>query len=247
MKNAAAAILFSFLLMGMGPQKAVNAGLDINIENRVGEKALVLDTVHYKNSLGQDFTVTNFKYYLSNFSLKTGDGRTYNSPDYFLVKADDESTWKIRLRGIPPGKYESLSFLIGVDSLHNCSGAQSGALDPANGMFWAWNTGYIFLKFEGKAESSKSPGHIFEYHIGGYKAPANCIRKVTIDLSKMPVVAQAGKKSTMQLIAQAMEILVNPVAIDFSKLSSVSDFHNSPMIADNYADMFSAGNVVNEK
>jgi hypothetical protein len=35
----------------------------------------------------------------------------------------------------------AIKFLLGVDSLKNVSGIQTGALDPAKGMFWTWNTG----------------------------------------------------------------------------------------------------------
>ena len=50
---------------------------------------------------------------------------------------------------MPAGNYNSLSFLLGVDSMHNVSGAQTGALDPANDMFWTWNSGYVMAKMEG--------------------------------------------------------------------------------------------------
>ena len=128
--------------------------------------------------------------------------------------------------------------MIGVDSIHNCSGAQSGALDPVNGMFWTWSTGYIFLKLEGHADASASSGHIFEYHIGGYAAPNNCIRRVTLSLTAKGLRIEKSKANKIWLKADISEILKNPVTIDFSKLSSVTDHHNAITIADNYMDMF---------
>lgn len=218
-----------------GAKKINTSNISINIEHMAGDLVLKLDSVIYKNSLGQNFTVTKFKYYLGNIVLKQANGKSFLLKDYFLVNEEEKESKHILLKNVPLEEYSSLEFIIGVDSLHNCSGAQSGALDPANGMFWAWNSGYIFLKLEGISASSDSPGHIFEYHIGGYKQPHNCIRKVKLALNGPGLL----KEQTISLKADLLEILKDPVQVDFTKLSAVTDFHNSETIADNYRDMFS--------
>ncbi|MGZ4061011.1 MAG: MbnP family protein, partial [Bacteroidia bacterium] len=172
-----------WVAMSFTPQKENKGKLIIDLTNYVGNDLLQLDTVNYKNDLGQLFTISKFKYYISNIHLIKSDGKEFISPDYFLVNEEEEQSKKIILN-LSAAEYSSINFIIGVDSVHNCSGAQSGALDPANAMFWAWNSGYIFLKLEGKAPESKSPGHIFEYHIGGYKNPTNCIRTVSLNFNK---------------------------------------------------------------
>ena len=73
---------------------------------------------------------------------------------------------------------------IGFFQLDKMLLAQTDALDPVNAMFWAWNTGYIFLKLEGRSSFSKLPGNIFEYHIGGYKSPSNCIRTISLNFER---------------------------------------------------------------
>ncbi len=214
---------------------SINAqNLSLSFNHFVNNQALKLDSSIYKNELGQTFTVSKLKYYVSNFHFKAVSGKDLFINETFLIDEDEEGSKKILLSKVPEGNYSSMDFIIGVDSLHNCSGAQSGALDPVNGMFWAWNTGYIFLKLEGYAKTSLSPGHFFEYHIGGYKQPTNCIRKVSFDLSKN------GKAITkeIKIKVNVLEILKTPNAIDFSKLSSVTDLKNARVIADNYKDMF---------
>ena len=124
-------------------------------------------------------------------------------------------------------------------------GVQSGALDPVNGMFWAWNTGYIFLKLEGNSSYSKSPAGIFEFHIGGYKQPSNAIRKVDLNLSIRPLNI-AAKTSVIDIKVNAAEVLKTPTTIDFSVLSSVTTPQYATTIANNYADMFSIMQVKNE-
>ena len=205
--------------------------LYINFEHYFNAEKIILDS-SYTNTLNQKFTLTKFKYYISNIQLTTSQGKNTLIKQSFLINEDDSTSKQIHLTKIPKNEYFSISFIIGVDSLHNCNGAQSGALDPVNAMFWAWNTGYIFLKLEGKSAASTSPGHIFEYHIGGYKQPANCIRDVHLKL-------KPTTKTQLNIRVNINEILQTPTTIDFSKLSSVTDFNNATIFADNYADMFS--------
>lgn len=212
--------------------------LSIAFKHVVDGAALQLDSAVYKNALGQTFTVSKFKYYISNIQLEKAGGKKITVPGYFLINEEEEASKRLMLNSIPEGEYISMQFMIGIDSLHNCSGAQSGALDPANGMFWAWNSGYVFLKLEGKAAASASPGKIFEYHIGGYTAPANCIRSISLAFEK-PLRISRETTSSVTIKVNAAEVLRAPVTIDFSALSSVTDLHNATTIADNYTDMFS--------
>ena len=211
--------------MSVTGKPAGEGTITLMLDHYAGDKVLQLDTVQYKNELGQAYTVTKFKYYISNI---------------YLEKANEEepASKTIHLNNVPPGEYSGIKFIIGVDSLHNCSGAQSGALDPVNAMFWAWNTGYIFMKLEGRSPASTSPGNIFEFHIGGYKKPANCIRTVMLNFDKHLIIGPSTTRE-VHIKADIAAILKSHTVIDFSKLSSVTDFHNATIIADNYEDMFS--------
>ena len=219
-------------------QPEEKAKLYIHIEHFAGLAPLQLDTVYYKNELAQTFTVSRFRYYISNIKLQKSTGKEVDLPGYFLVDEADPESKALTLSKVPEGNYTSISFIIGVDSLHNCTGAQSGALDPVNGMFWTWNTGYIFLKLEGHADASTSPGHIFEYHIGGYAAPHNCIRRVALKFGPKGLTIYDNKDNAIALKADILQILKSPSTINFSKLSSITDMHNATTIADNYIDMF---------
>jgi hypothetical protein len=210
----------------------------IFFEHYVGERRLAFDTANYSNEQGQAYVVTKFKYYIGKIQLVKSDGGLIEFPDYYLVNEEAELSKQVSLI-VPAGSYTGINFKIGVDSLDNCSGAQAGALDPVNAMFWTWNNGYIFLKLEGKSPVSKSPGGMFEFHIGGYKSPANCIRTVTLKF-KTPVHSGSGE---VHIKADVAEVLKTPTTIDFSKLSSVTISKNASIIADNYMDMFSVLSV----
>jgi hypothetical protein len=211
----------------------------LHFQNYIGKDLLKLDSETYKNAMSQPYSVSKFKYYISNIHLKRNDGFEYISSEYFLVNQEKEVSEKILLHGVEQGEYTAISFTLGVDSLRNCSGIQSGALDPMLGMFWAWNTGYIFLKIEGHSPVSKSPGNIFEFHVGGFREPTNAVRNIELPFKDDALKVSEGNNSVIKIKTDAGEIFKNPVTIDFSKLSSVTDFNNATMMADNYADMFS--------
>jgi methanobactin biosynthesis MbnP-like protein len=211
----------------------------ILFKNVVGDKLLNLDSVTYFNKYGQSYSISKLKYYIGNIHLKKKDGTEYSSSYYFLINEEESKSKQITLENFPEGEYTSMSFIIGVDSIHNCSGAQSGALDPMNAMFWAWNTGYIFLKLEGNSPVSQSPGNLLEFHIGGYKEPNNCIRTVTLELNNKYLSERENSITVINIKADISKVFNATTKIDFSKISSVTDYHNATMIADNYKDMFS--------
>lgn len=157
--------------------------LVLEFDNVVGTSNLVLNTTNtpYTNDLDQPYNVTWLSYYVSNIKLKREDGTVYEdeiksdgSAGYYLVNEAEAGSHEITLKNIPPGNYTEVTFTIGVDASQVDQGAQTGALDPANGLFWSWNSGYIFLAFEGNSPVSTETENTLTYHIGGYKEdPAN--------------------------------------------------------------------------
>jgi len=109
----------------------------------------------YTNAHGEKFIVKTLNYFISNIKLTLKDGSEYVVPQdssYFLIRHSDAASQRIQLHNLPKGKYKSISFLIGVDSARNTMDVskRTGTLDvagTAKGMYWAWNSGYIFLKF----------------------------------------------------------------------------------------------------
>jgi hypothetical protein len=219
-------------------QNLQSNSIEINFAHYVGNENLKLDRMIYKNVLNQDFSVTKFKYYISDIVLSRKDGKPFVCNNYFLVDEKIPGSKKIVLDNVPRGEYIAVQFTVGVDSIHNCSGAQSGALDPINGMFWTWNTGYIFMKLEGISEFSSAPNALLEYHIGGFKQPHNCIRTISLPLNASLLIPSSDKNS-IEIKTDILEMLKTPTSIDFSKLPTVSDFNNATTVADNYSDMFS--------
>jgi hypothetical protein len=147
---------------------------------------------------GSEITFETLNYYISNVKLKDENGNWWSAPEsYYLIKVDENSVQSIDLKNVPNGSYTDIQYMIGVDSTRNVSGSKTGALDVSHGMFWSWNTGYIFVKAEGT--SPDAPNNSFSYHIGGFKDEnnTNAIRINTNNFggSKLIVDGDSGSPS----------------------------------------------------
>jgi hypothetical protein len=205
------------------------------------------DVVRYQNLNGDSFSIELVKYYISNIVFMDNNGNTWVEPEsYHLVDVEDESSCKIYVRDVPAGVYTSVSYMIGVDSTRNVSGAQTGALDPANGMFWTWSSGYIMAKVEGHSPSSTASFGLLVLHIGGFGAPYPGQRIVTPSFNSAQAVVTANTVPRVFMKADINEWFQTPNVIDFSSINVMNTpGPNSTMFADNYMDMFSVDSLRN--
>lgn len=220
---------------------------EIRFTHKAGEQVLKAE-IPYINISGEEFSVSRFKYYISNieFGQKNSTTLKAKGETYFLIDDEDESSKNLNI-SVPAGLYNSISFTLGVDSLRNVSGAQKGALDPLNGMFWTWNSGYIMAKLEGKSPASSLPGNMFEYHIGGFKGKDNVLKKITLPF---PGGAEKkisnDKKLVIEISVNLLEWFQHPEKISIaSNPACTTPGTLAKKISDNYADMFSIS-FVNE-
>jgi hypothetical protein len=208
----------------------------------VGTEKLNLNTTDYTNPAGESFRLSMFKYYISNIELVQGAGPIYRFPNsYYLIDEADSLTKTFTLPNVPVGDYTEIRFIIGVDSTRNVSGAQTGALDPINGMFWEWKTGYIFVKLEGTSPSSSDSLKRIRYHIGGFQNPNN-IRTVALPISGNMTVTNGGT-AVMNWKVNVNEMLQTPNPVKFAEHPVLMFDAATAQVADNYKDMFSITSI----
>lgn len=231
------------------PPEMASGNIEIEFEHSVGSSSLVLNSGSYINENGDSYTISKFAYYVSNIKLTRADGQNVNIPvEYYLIDAANSATHKFTISNIPPGEYTGMSFLLGVDSTRNVSGAQTGALDPANGMFWSWNTGYIFLKMEGNSPQSTASGNQLRFHIGGFRDAnnTNALRTISPSFNGQKLVVKASESSGVHLKVDVNAMFKSPNLISFANINTVHmPGMNALLIADNYKNMFTVSDIHN--
>lgn len=232
----------------------------------------------FTNSTGETFTLTKFQYYVSNIKLKKADGSAYAVPTtsnsgYYLVKEDRT----LQLTGVPAGDYTGVEFMLGVDSTRNTMGTadRAGDLDIGNletggDMYWSWNSGYIFMKFEGEAAAvpDSTQGQwvqdstnqwvfdttlytvwndIFNIHVGGFGgydiATPNNTRMVELDMPSVNIDAE-DKKYMIHVTADVLKIMDGDVDHSFSEFYQEHSPAKTGNIANNAQNMFTVHHVM---
>ncbi len=203
----------------------------------IGNKTLLLGET-FTTATGDTIQVYKFKYYLSNFSVTDDKGKIIQLPPQYCLVDEADSASKTIVLNIPDITVTGVSWLLGVDSIKNVSGIQSGALDPLKGMFWTWNSGYVMAKLEGSATASKIAGQSFQYHIGGFRTPMNTLRTIRLsaslekDVPAIHIIADINRWFTGKT---NLSIAETPVCHGPGPLAV--------RIADNYSTMFSIQNT----
>jgi hypothetical protein len=233
-----------------GKKSAVKEDYNMRIDFKpmVDTLLLKLDST-YKNYFDEPYRISQFKFYVSQFDLiNTDSNKVYNvnHDKYFLIDAADSTTWSAKL-SVAPFRFNRIAFTIGVDSAKNVSGAQTGALDPAKGMFWTWNSGYIMAKLEGISSVSSLPNQKFEYHIGGFKGSENALRRplLLFPFGQFSEIVP-DKKSIITIQANANAWFYNPHDIKIEETPAcTTPGVLAKSIAENYTKMFTVVDIKN--
>lgn len=219
--------------------------VNFNFDALTNNLPFLANTKWYTNSSGDSFNVSKFNYYLSNIKLKRNDGFIFSEPNsYHLIKHVDGVT-TFSFANIPEGNYYEIEFLIGVDSLRNVSGSQTGALDVTNNMFWNWNSGYIFFKLEGEYKTNtvtQKGGYVI--HIGGFKGVYSCLQKCNFILST-PIICANNKSSNVKYNVNLDELFINPKKIGFDYYYANINDKMFQDLSINYKDMFTVSKIEN--
>lgn len=176
-------VLF-FLLMGF-----TSMGNDIHIRviPVIGGQEIKIGIPVLLNN--DTIRISQLRFYLSEITFMDGGDTVWQEPQgYRLMSLADTNSLGF-LSYLPDEfVFNAIRFRLGVDSVSSSTGAHTGALDPANGMYWAWHTGYVNLKMEGVCSGCPPPNKKFEFHIGGFQHPFNAERVITLETGEKEIV-----------------------------------------------------------
>ncbi|MEM8889523.1 MAG: MbnP family protein [Bacteroidota bacterium] len=147
-------------------------------------QALFLDSTVYLNKHQAGIDIETFKLYISDIEFLHKDQVVYRlKKKHHLLDLEKPESFSISLDNGPLIDADKIRFSLGIDSLTNVSGAFGGDLDPTNGMYWTWQSGYINLKIEGSSSLCPARHNRFQFHVGGYQQPFNSLRKLELAIA----------------------------------------------------------------
>jgi hypothetical protein len=236
-------IFFSSFHAGDALSQSNSSSLKIIFINNVKGSKIVLNDSAYINPFGEKYTISKLRYYVTNISVQNDHEGIKEQNSYHLIDESKTESQAVTL-SIPQGNYSSLQFLLGVDSLHNVSGAQTGDLDPTKDMFWTWNTGYVMAKMEGNSPGSKMVNNKFEFHIGGFSGQYNVLKQVRLNFPQALKIVP-GKSYTVSISADINAWWRNPNDIKISEHAVITTPGKlAKDISDNYANMFHIEKII---
>lgn len=128
-------------------------------------------------TIKQQIKVDNLKFYISHVSFLNSNDLVEVDSSYRLVDFSDSSSTLFSVNHDSP--FDKITFQLGVDSISNVSGAMEGTLNPTEGMYWTWQSGYINFKLEGTKQQQNKTQE-FKYHLGGYLSPYETVQTVEL-------------------------------------------------------------------
>lgn len=171
---------------------------------------------------GATFKTTKARFYVSQLALVRENGERVAAElvdeqgsqlpfGVSLVDLDRPDSLSLHLQA-PAGTYRGLAVSVGVPEKcpsgeglnHSDASAMDAPLDVDSDMYWSWNPGYVFLKFEGQVRDSGQWEGFF-FHVGDDKRFAS----LELDLDTPFTVSPEGG-SGPELIADFNQLLVTP-------------------------------------
>jgi hypothetical protein len=127
---------------------------EIQLSIRCNQQPITLHN-HIPLKTGERIQIDKLKFYLKDI----------NANKMYLVDLDKDTNYTLI------SSDSCIHVQLGTDSVINVAGVLSGPFDPLEGMYWAWNSGYINFKCEGIYIDTEAVKHPFSYHLGGYQSP----------------------------------------------------------------------------
>lgn len=220
------------LALAFGASAAVAAPFSMQFSLYSGQTPFQFEQP-LKSGAGQELKVNFWRLYLSNVALVRSDGSELPLPGVVLAEFTNGSpTQNVRVfsADAPEGSYRGLRFDVGVprDLNHLDASTQQAPLGVDSGMYWAWNPGYIFSRFEGTAALGGQSLPI-ALHMGEDR------RRLTVNLADLQkpdtlltVGPQGAAVSVKADLSQMLVSGVNGQPFDLSQ-SSYQQVHGGPV------------------
>lgn len=202
--------------------------LKVEVQHQMNGSNADFGKMIYQNAAGDSIQIDLIKHYLSNFEFHSPETGWKKVEKYKLVEYNLANTKSISFDDMPFGNYDSIRFYMGIDSAANHNLDQFGELDPTYSMLWSWNTGYIFIKYEGKFVSNNGVVLPFAYHIGG----DNFQMAYTLPIAHTKTLTKTQTTAKIGLNFELQELFQNPNPIELDSVPLISHTMDEPALTE---------------
>jgi hypothetical protein len=187
------------------PEGSKDATYIVHWITRFGENDLVQGQT-YRDAFNRRLLLEDLRGYVSDVKLIDENDSVIVLKDFSLLNWFSDPTISVAGR---PAKIKALQFSLGIPSAYNT------AVDPttypnshplsvagAAGMFWTWNTGYIFYQLNGKCDLSGSENQPMIDPIAYHCGDDTLYRTITFDITDFTVKAGEAYQINIDFDAQ---------------------------------------------
>jgi hypothetical protein len=189
----------------------------INFTHTIGDDELEFDTIRYTSALGNNYSVSTLKYFISDFAFINEAGFIIRVNQEHYVDATDESTLTFNLvNKVPTGNYSAITFIFGLSKEKNITDRY---LDPPeNSMEWPipMGGGYHYMKLEGKFNDNNTIKN-YQCHTGPTMGNPNFIM-ITIPASSFNA---SGTQMTFNINMNINKWFETPNNLDLNDVTGI--------------------------
>ena len=245
---------------------------ELKFDNIAGDQDITLvdgtsSDFKYTNGMSQNFNVSLLGYYITKIVLEGPNGEYFADQvatsatasqvkGIYHVLENNLNSQVITLSDVPGGKYNKVTFTVGIPAEIVQEGATGGVLDPAEGgWLWNWDAGYIGFAFEGRSPASPvaasqwNPENSVQIHLGGWKevpgnpAMVNNIQTFTLDFGTSVNVSEKLSPNA-HIEMDLLKVLTSDHAtVDFTTVNQVHSPAGGHEIAKGLHDAFKVDHV----
>ncbi len=209
MNKSLVSCIISFLFIAIASAQFEKDSLVMQLNLRFKNQPFELNKSYI--SPKDTLQISVLKFYLSGIEFHYFDGTILKEKNSFhLIDAADLESLKLKFPQSKEKNISKIRFNIGIDSTQSTTGALSGDLDPTKGMYWAWQSGYINMKIEGKSNRCTTRKNQFHFHLGGYLQPFYALRTVEIPIK--------NEDNTLQLV---MDLALFFETLDLKEVNTI--------------------------
>jgi hypothetical protein len=159
-------IVFFLCFAHLGIESFAQKSNNIHFDAIINHEKMILGKTYFLPVLKDSIRIDNLKFYISNIKFTKKNKLVSNVDGYYLI--DMQNKKSISFSSNDTTVFDTISFDLGIDSATHELGVMDGDLDPTKGMYWTWQSGYIFFKMEGCLKVVDHNNSSFVYHIGGF-------------------------------------------------------------------------------